>query len=59
MKDVHSWFQPLLNAALRLIELLRLLLKYGENAASRITVFEPVNERVHEKIFLCAAFVRF
>jgi hypothetical protein len=50
MKDVHSWVQPLRIAALRLIELLDLLLKHGENAASRIAGFEPVSEGVREKI---------
>jgi hypothetical protein len=59
MKDVHSWVQPLRIAALRPIELLDLLLKHGENAASRIAGFEPVSERVREKILLCAFFVRF
>jgi len=56
MKDVHSWVQPLLIAALRLIELLDLHLKRGENAASRIAGLEPVNERVREKTLLCAFF---
>jgi hypothetical protein len=59
MKDVHSWVQPLVIAALRLIELLELLLKHGENAASRIAGFEPVSEWVREKILLCAFFVCF
>jgi hypothetical protein len=59
MDDVHSGVQPLRIAALRLTELLDLLLKYGENAASRIAAFESVGERVREKIVLCAFFVRF
>ena len=59
MKDVHSWVQPLRVVALRLIEFLDLLLKHGENTASRIAVFEPISERVREKIVLCAFFVRF
>jgi hypothetical protein len=59
MKDVHSWVQPLRVAALRLIDLLDLLLKHGENAASRMARFELVSERVREKILLCAFFVRF
>jgi hypothetical protein len=59
MKDLHSWVQPLRVAALRLIELLDLFMKHGENAASRIADFQPVSERVHEKILLCAFFVRF
>jgi hypothetical protein len=59
MKDVHSWTQPLRIAALRLIELLDLLLKHGENAARRIAGFEPASERVRGKILLCAFFVRF
>ena len=58
MKDIHSWAQPLHAVALRLIELLDLLLKHSENAASRIAGFEPVGERVGEKIVLCACFVR-
>jgi hypothetical protein len=59
MKDVHCWVQPLGVVALRLIEFLDLLLKHGANAASRIAGFEPVSERVREKIVLCAFFVRF
>jgi hypothetical protein len=59
MKDVHSWVEPLCIAALRLIEFLDLLLKHGENTASRIAGFEPVSERVREKILLRAFFVRF
>jgi len=59
MKDVYSWVEPFRVVVLRLIELLDLLLKHNENAASRITVFEPVGERVREKIILCAFFVRF
>jgi hypothetical protein len=59
MKDVHSWVQPLRVVALRLIEFLDLLLKHGENAVGRIAGFEPVSERVCEKILLCAFFVRF
>jgi hypothetical protein len=59
MEDVHSWVQPLRIAALRVIELLDLLLKHGENTARRIAAFEPVGERVREKIVLRALFVRF
>jgi len=59
MKDVHSWVQPLRIAALRLIELLDLLLKHGENAAGRIAGLEPVSEWVLKKILLCALLVRF
>jgi len=44
---------------LGLIELLDQLLKHGENAASRIAIFESVSERVREKIVVCAFFVRF
>ena len=58
MEDVHSWAQPLRVVALRFIEFLDLLLKHGENSASRIAGFEPVSERVREKIVLCAFFVR-
>jgi hypothetical protein len=58
-KDVHSWVQPSRIAALRLIEVLGLLLKHGENAASRIAGFEPVGERVRERIHLGPFFVRF
>jgi hypothetical protein len=59
MKDVHRWVQPLRTAALRLIELLDLLLKHGENAARRIAGLEPVSEWVLKKILLCALFVCF
>ena len=59
MKDVYSWAQPLRTAALRLVELLHLFLKYGENAASRIAGFELVSERVREKIVLRAFFILF
>jgi hypothetical protein len=55
MKDVHSWVQPLRIAALRLIKLLNLLLKHGENAARRIEGLEPVNERVLKR----SSFVHF
>ena len=55
MNDIHGWVQPLCVVALRLIELLELLLKYGEHAASRIAG----SERVREKIVLGAFFVRF
>jgi hypothetical protein len=44
---------------LRIVEHLNLLLKHDEKAASRIAGFEPVSERVREKIFLRAFFVRF
>ena len=59
MKDIHSWIQPLHVVALRFIEFLDLLLKHGENAASRIAVFEPVGEWMREQIVVCAFFVRF
>jgi hypothetical protein len=59
MKDVHSWVQPLRIAALRLIELLDLLLKHGENAAGRIAGLEPVCEWVLRNIYLCALLVHF
>ena len=59
MKDVHNWFQPLRIAALRLIELLDLLLKHGEDASRRIAGLEPASEWVLKKIPLCALFVRF
>ena len=59
MNNVYGWVQPLHIAALRLIELLDLLLKHGENAASRIAGFETVGEWVREKIILCAFFVCF
>jgi hypothetical protein len=59
MKDVHSWVQPLRIAALRLIELLDLLLKHGENAARRRAGLEPVSEWVVKEILLCALLVRF
>jgi hypothetical protein len=59
MEDVHSWGQPPCIAALRLVELLKLLLKHEEDAASRIAVFELVSERVCEKILLRAFFVHF
>ena len=59
MKDVHSWVQPLCITALRLIKLLDLLLKHGENAAWRIAGLEPVSEWVFKKVVLCAFFVCF
>ena len=59
MKDVHSWVEPFGIAALRLIELLDVLLKHGEKAAGRTTGFKPVSERVREKIVPRAPFVRF
>jgi hypothetical protein len=59
MKDIHSWVQPFLIAALRLIELLDLLIKHGENIAGRIAFFDPLSERVREKVHPRAFFVRF
>ena len=59
MKDVHSRVQPLQVVGLGLIKLLEVLLKHGENAASRIAGFEPVGERVRERIDLGTFFVRF
>ena len=59
MKDVHSWVQPLRVAALKFIEFLDLFLKHSEHAGSRIAGFEPVSERVCEKIVLRALLVRF
>jgi hypothetical protein len=59
MKDVHSWIQPPRIAALRLIELLDLLLKHGENAARRIAGLEPACEWVLKEILLCVLLVRF
>ena len=59
MKNVHSWVEPLRVVALRLIEFLGLLLKHGENAASRFAGFKLASKRVREKIVLCAFFVRF
>ena len=44
---------------MRLVELLDLLFKDGENAIRRITAFEPVSERVGEKIVLRAIFICF
>jgi hypothetical protein len=54
MKDVHSQV-----VALRLIKLLDMLLKHGENAASGLAGFETVGERVRERIDFCTFFVRF
>jgi hypothetical protein len=59
MKDVHSWDQPLGIAALRLTELLDLLLKHCENAAGGIAGLEPVCEWVLKEILLCVLLVRF
>jgi hypothetical protein len=59
MKDLHSWVHPLRISALRLIKLPDLLLEHSENTASRIAGFEPVGERVREKIVPCAFLVRF
>ena len=59
MEDIHSWIEPVVIAALRLIELLELLLQHGENGGRGIAGFEPVSEWVLEKIILGACFVRF
>ena len=58
-KNVYSWVQPLGIAALRLIELLDLLLKHGENGGRRIAGLEPVSEWVLKKIVPGALFVQF
>jgi hypothetical protein len=44
---------------LGLIKLLDMVFKHGENVASGIAGFEPVSERVRERIHLGALFVRF
>jgi len=59
MKDVHSWVEPLCIAALRLIELLYLLLEHVENAARGVAGLKPVGERVLKEIVLCALVVGF
>jgi hypothetical protein len=62
MKDFHSWIEPPgppFISALRLIELLDLLLKDIENAARRVAVLKLGSEWVREKVLLCAFFVRF
>jgi hypothetical protein len=59
MKDIHSWVQPLRITALRLIELLDLILKQGENAARRIAGLKTASEWVLKEILLCANVVRF
>ena len=56
-KDVYSWVEPLGIAALRLIELLDLLLKHGENAGRRIAGLESVSEWMLKKIVLGTLFV--
>ena len=59
MKDVHNWVEPLRVAALRLVELLDLLLKHSENAGRRVAGLEPFSEWVLEEIVLCGLLVRF
>ncbi len=61
MKDVYSWVEPsgpLLIAALRLIELLDLLLKHVENITRRGAVLELGSEWVITKILFYASFIR-
>ena len=58
MEDVHGWLQPL-GIALRVIELLNLLLKNCENASRRIAGLEPVSEWVLKEIRLCGLLVGF
>ena len=61
MKHLYSWVEPsgpLLVAALRLIELLDLLLKHVENVARRVAVLELGSQWVITDILLCAPFVR-
>jgi hypothetical protein len=59
---MHGWikelFQPLI-AALRSIEILDLLLKYGENGSGGVAGLELRREWMGKKIFLCVFFVRF
>ncbi len=55
MKDLYSWVEPSATpfiAALRLIELVDLLLKHVENVARRVAVLEPGSEWVITKILL-------
>ena len=58
-KNIYSWIQPLGIAALRLIELLDLLLKDGEDGGRQIAGLEPVSEWVLKMIVLGALFVFF
>jgi hypothetical protein len=61
MKHLYGWVEPpgpLFVAALRLIELLDLLLKHVENITRRAAVLELVSEWVITKIHFCASFVR-
>jgi hypothetical protein len=59
MKDVHSWFEPLCIAALRLIQLLDLILKHIENAARRVAGLKPASQWVLKDIVFCALLVGF
>ncbi len=62
MKDLHSWVQPPrppFISALRLIELVDLLLKDVENATRGVAALELGSEWVGEKILLRAFFVCF
>ncbi len=61
MENLYSWVEPprpLFIAALRLIELLNLLLKHVENVARRVAVLELGSQWVITDILLCAPFVR-
>jgi hypothetical protein len=61
MKHLYSWVEPpgpLFIAALRLIELLDLLLKHVEDITRGGAVLELGSEWVITKILLCMSFVR-
>jgi hypothetical protein len=61
MKHLYGWVEPpgpLFVAALRLIELLDLLLKHVENITRRAAILELGSEWVITKILFYASFIR-
>ena len=57
---VDRWFDPSpqsLIAALRFLELMDLILKYGQNSCGRVRCLELVSEWVRDKILLGLCFI--
>ena len=60
VKDVHGWAQRLgqsLIATERFVEFSNLILKDGEDGASRVAILQPGGERMCDKVFLCLLLV--
>jgi hypothetical protein len=62
IEDIHSWVQPICPpfiATPRLIELLDLFLKDGENSTRRVAGLELCGKWMGNEVFFCTLFVFF